>query len=296
MKLVKSVLSASILAAAAQTAVAVEITPYASIRANLVGDAGNEDWSDAYSRAGITASEEFDSIKLTYNFEAKYDPFGDAHNTLEDGRIRQNNIKVSGDFGSLTIGKTWTPFYNVVMYDVGFDRFKSARAGWGDNTVDGYFRIDETLFYSSPDMNGLQIQASVSSSNNNNNRQLAGTYKLNENITLGAGVTTGDSASDKDRGFGIRYNKDEWTLTANYMETDANSDAEFINLYAGYAIDEKNSVSADFTDKTVDNVSSNPYTLAYHHTYNEALNVFVEYYNDDTNNNAYPAIGFNYSF
>ena len=290
MKLVKSVLSASILAAAAQSAVAVEIDPYASLRANVIGDAGNEEWSDAYGRAGITLSEEVNGLNVTYNFEAKYDVTQEADNNLSDGRIRQNNLKIAGDFGSIAIGKTWSPFYNALVWGTGSDRFNGTYSGY--ETPLTLNRRDQTVTYTAPTFNGINLAVAVSDSGSDNHKDIAATYALNDEITLAAGFTNGDSTASKDKGLGIRYTKDQWTMTLNHMEKNDGA-TDYTNAYAGYAIDDNNYVGAHISE--VSNTSaSNPFTLGYTHKYNDDLKVFVEYYDAD-DGNEYPSIGFHYS-
>jgi len=298
MKLVKSVLSASILAAAAQTAVAVEIDPYASLQIMYVDEtyssAGYRDKgiANSYSRAGIKASETLDDLTLNYKFELAVDPTNDADNDFSDSNIRANVISVSGDFGNLAYGKQNISIYNNVVYGVGSDQFYGYYTGF---EALGTTRIDNAVFYSSPEIDGMTISGSFSledSGTYEDNKELSVTYQVNDSIKVAAGVMDGANTAQEDMGLGIQYSKDGLTVNAAYLDKD-NGATEYLNLYAGYSIDDANYIHAHVSD--VDSTTdSTPFTLGFAHKYDASLTVFAEYYDDDSN--GYPQVGIHYNF
>ena len=287
MKLVKSVLSASILAAAAQSAVAVEIDPYAQINVayNDKSYNGGSGWEDTSSRAGIKFSEEINGLSVVYNYELSVDPTNETHNDTSEPNTRINALRVSGDFGTVSVGKDWVPFYNAIVWGVGADRFGGYYSGF--ESVSG-LRQKDTLFYTSPTIDGFQLSASISDQNNGR-KDVALTYKVSDQITVAAAFADGDTAAKKDSGVGISYTKDSLMINLNYMETDA-SNADYTNFYTEYSFDDQNTLRAHISETSS---STNPYTLGFSHQYNDDLNVYIEYYDDETTER--PQIGFSYS-
>ena len=306
MKLVKSVLSASILAAAAQTAVAFETDVSASIRVAYIGGDGHDTapvvgetgWHDAYSNVTFNASEDLGSTKLSYQFSLWADPTGSLDNDMNEKGVRTHFIQLSGDFGAVSFGENWSPFYNAIIWGAGADRFNGYYTGYGVPGFDS--RTTDTVFYSSPDINGLQINASVGTSSTttkhgatqfDDHRELALTYQLNDNIMIAAAMTDGDSDAQKDKGVGISYTKDAITINANYMTTEENGEfysGDYSNLYAQYDINDKTSLRAAIG--SADGYVGGNYTMGASHQYDESIRVFAEYYSDDTGN--YPTVGF----
>jgi len=308
MKLVKSVLSASILAAAAQSAVAVEITPYAGIQVEYqFDDQGGRDSDggidDSYSRVGIKASEEFEGFAVNYKFETGVDATGEGDNKiLDDGTVRVNRIQVTGDFGTIAYGLDWTPFYNEIDWGTGSDRFLGYYSGFQTQYP---IRSSETLFYTSPDLNGLKVSMSYGQDSTScydgtscaNDKELVLTYTVNENLTVVAANTDGDADSQKRNGFGLRYTVDAWTFTLNNQ--DADTGLEHTNAYVGYALSDADYIGAHISESTASdadgNTKTNPFTLGYSHKYNDALTVFAEYYDNDAGGE-YPQVGVHYNF
>lgn len=304
MKLVTSVLCASILAAAAQTAVAIETDVSASIRVAYIGGDGHDatsldtGWHDAYSNVTFNASEDLGSTKLSYQFSLWADPTGNLDNDMNEKGVRTHFIQLSGDFGAVSFGENWSPFYNAIIWGAGADRFNGYYTGYGVPGFDS--RTTDTVFYSSPDFNGLQINASVGTSSTttkhgatqfDDHRELALTYQLNDNIMIATAMTDGDSDAQKDKGVGISYTKDAITINANYMTTEENGasySGDYSNLYAQYDINDQTSLRAAIG--SADGYVGGNYTVGASHQYDESIRVFAEYYSDDTGN--YPTVGF----
>ena len=303
MKLVKSVLSASILAAAAQTAVAVETDVYASIRAEYLAGDGS-DWGfgtgmdDAYSRIGLKVSEELEGLTISYNFEFSVDPTGDMHDAgytekFNSRMIRQNTLTLSGEFGSLAAGEVWSPFYNAITWGTGADRFDGYYTGY--QTVSSS-RIENAIAYNSPTIDGFQVAVLLGAdsatdmhggNSYDSHKDIAITYSVNDEITIAAAMTDGDSDAQKDKGVGISYTKDSLFLSANIESSDeADKDAQ--NLFASYSLTDKTALSGHIgsTDGDYDNAK----TIAISHKYDDQIKVWAQYYSDDTIGDV-PSIG-----
>jgi predicted porin len=300
MKLVKSVLSASILAAAAQSAVAVEITPYAGIQMHYLfedgsswsGDAG---WQDSYSRAGIKFSEDIGNIAVSAKFEYSIDPTGEVDFENTETQRRIGVIKASGDFGTIGYGKDFQPFYNAVVWGTGSDRFLGYNTGWQARFIP---RVSDTFYYTTPDLDGLQIATAFSAddagtyaeADRPNNKEIAATYVINDNFTTALAWSDGDTARQKRTGAGIKYTRENWLATLNFQESDDGN--EYINAYTSYSIDDTNTVHFHLSEDNGNN--TNPFTLGYKYKYDGDLTLFAEYYDDDAGGE-YPSIGFHYN-
>jgi len=306
MKLVKSVLSASILAAASQTAVAVETDVSASIRVAYIGGdghdsapvAGETGWHDAYSNVTFNASEDLGSTKLSYQFSLWADPTGSLDNDMNEKGVRTHFIQLSGDFGAVSYGENWSPFYNAIIWGHGADRFNGYYTGYNVPGFDS--RTTDTVFYSSPNMNGLQISASVGTDATSkkhgerkfeDHREIAVTYQVNDVVSVAAAMTDGAQDEQKDKGIGISYKKDSITLNANYMTTEEGGawySGDYTNLYGQYDVNDKTTLRATIGWADEGYVGDS-YTLGASHQYSDSVRVFAEYYSDDTGN--YPSVG-----
>ena len=300
MKLVKSVLSASILAAAAQTSVAVEITPYAGIQMHYLFEDGSSPsldagWQDSYSRAGVKLSENIGDISVTAKIEYSIDPTGEVDFENTETHRRIGVVKASGDFGTVGYGKDFQPFYNAVVWGTGSDRFYGYNTGWQARYI---ARVSDTFYYTTPDINGLQVATAVSAddagtyaeADRPNNKEIAATYVINDNLTAALAWSDGDTARQKRSGGGLKYTRDNWLTTLNYQESDNGN--EFINAYASYQVDDSNRIHAHISEDNGNN--TNPYTLGYVYSYDSDLSLFAEYYDDDAGGE-YPSIGFHYN-
>ena len=124
------------------------------------------------------------------------------------------------------------------------------------------------------------------------NKELSVTYQVNDSIKVAAGVMDGANTAQEDMGFGIQYSKDGLTVNAAYLDKD-NGATEYLNLYAGYSIDDANYIHAHVSDVDA-TTDSTPFTLGFAHKYDASLTVFAEYYDDDSN--GYPQVGIHYNF
>jgi predicted porin len=155
----KTLIATAIAGAMSFTAVAqaaeVDYDLYGSLRVKAVNVDGSElDIADNSSRIGIKATTELDSgVTALVRFETYANTESGAFGSPTKGRLAY--IGATGDFGTVTAGRQWTPQYlwtssKVDLLDHGSNPTHSyALAG----------RQGNTLAYITPDMGGLQMAA-----------------------------------------------------------------------------------------------------------------------------------------
>ena len=124
---------------------------------------------DDFSRLGVQGSEDLGSgISAIYQYEFGVDvPGGDRY--FYDNRPRWVGLK--GDFGAITLGTQYTPFYNVIGYTDNFESSKSFDYYLGGNTIlnlptlsnkgNAQLRLGSSVVYTTPEWQGLSAQGLV---------------------------------------------------------------------------------------------------------------------------------------
>ena len=120
---------------------------------------------DAYSRAGVKIDYPLESGRSLVgqleipvdaaNFRLR-DPYD------QDEALRIASIGLRGNFGTITYGQQWMPYYNAVAAPV--DRFSSYYSGFATYTV---FRVPRTVAFQTPDLNGFSMAAAYAGSAGN---------------------------------------------------------------------------------------------------------------------------------
>ena len=285
MKLVKSVLTASILAAAVSTATAAEFDIYGSLQP-MIDSEGDRD--NAATQAGIKMSEDLaNGMSLSANYEVDlFDGEFDWDPKSSADEARQANIGISGDFGTVKVGRTNSPSYLAVGYVA--DMFYWYTTG----SMVTNSRQSKSVFYTSPDMDGLNV--SVAFSNSDDKRKDLGiTYTVNENITLGASHVSSDTAANENNGIAMTYTRDALKVMISREDSDA-KDAS--NIFVSYTIDDKTSVAAHYADLDDAGTKTNPWVVAGYRTLTDDLSLWVEYTDYDNGGDAFPAVGLDYRF
>lgn len=249
-------------------------------------------WRDAYSRIGVRASHKLsDSTTALATFELPFDipnkAVQDPWNQSEDIRVAKAGIK--GDFGNLSVGQMWMPYYNAIAYPV--DMFSTYYSGFATYTT---FRKGDTLSYYSPAFGNLSFGAAYSVENgaadNNGDAddriQLTASYGM-DGLTLSAGIDDLGGANDASiLGVSMMYQvSDALYLGAKYEthSSDLNSgygadgDAA-ANICAGYTAG-KNTYKAMLAQ--VDAYGEQIIHLGIDHQYSDSLKFFVEYYSEE---------------
>lgn len=237
---------------------------YGSIRVQLQDTNKDKiEYKDNYSRLGAYGSSEIlEGVKATYNFEFRLFT-DDGSFAGNDQRARLANVGLEGDFGSLLIGKQYSPAWNFTdnAIDIFSDIDESAgctnesagvichtsRYGLYAKDASGkghyieYLRPDRAVTYTTPDMAGFQVSFMAILNNGDVKANAAGTE--NENL-LGYNVAAkyvindftfsasryeltafeGDNEVDS---FQVVYNHGDLSLAAHYQDS---SDLRF---YAG---------------------------------------------------------------
>lgn len=248
---------------------------YGSIRVQLEDtNKGEIEYKDNYSRLGAYGSAEIlDGVKANYNFEFRLFT-DDGSFAGNDQRARLANVGLESDYGSLLIGKQYSPQWNFTtnVVDLFSDIDESAgctneSAGvichtsrYGLYALDAagnghyieYLRPDRAVTYVTPDMKGFQAAFMAIMNNGDVKANQAGTE--NENIvgynvaakyvidqfTVSAGryeltAFEGDHQVDS---YQLVYNHNNLSLAAHYQDS---SDLRFYTGLnpGGEIVDEK---------------------------------------------------------
>jgi len=241
---------------------------------------------DAYSRIGLKVSHSFTpDWSALFQIEVPIDLANKKfrHSWAQDEDIRVFKLKVSGPLGSLSYGRDWTAFYNEVGYPV--DYFSSFYSGFTTYTT---FRLDDSLYYTSPSFNGIQFSALTSKDNGSrdgNRGQYTVSY-TNDTLTLAAGVDDlGGDDSIKILGLATSFNSGPWYLAATYEQFDSDISGD------GWAADGTDTISTLVQYTTgnnvlrmllakVDNFGEFVFHAGWDIHYNDDMTLFFEYYQE----------------
>jgi len=186
----KTVLAVAVAAALATPFVAhADTILYGSARVEL--DYIDEDPVDSYwdvvnsaSRLGVRGSEDLGGgLSAIYQYEFGVD-------MTEGGNFNSNRPKyvgLKGGFGQLTLGTQDTPYYNVAgITDIFNTDFSFGATAWLGGSFNGFrlnptstqdfgegalFRLDNSVYYSTPDFNGFSGQAMLVLNGDKNDTQ-----------------------------------------------------------------------------------------------------------------------------
>lgn len=274
-----------------------ELDPYASLRLQLEyvePDNSPNKFNnyialrDAYSRIGLKLSHSFtNEWSAFFQIEAALDLANMAiHGPWDqDEEIRIFKFGFSSPIGSLWYGRGWLAFYNQIAYPV--DYFSSYYSGFATYTT---FRLDDTLYYTSPEFNGFQFSIASSKDNaltDDNRNQYTLSYDR-DGLKLAAGVDDlGDNNDTKILGASISYEKSAWYLAAKYERfySDLNGNSygadgtDVINALVQYSIG-KNILRMMLAD--VDNYGEFVFHAGWDFQYNKNTKLFFEYYQEQS--------------
>ena len=129
---------------------------YTSIRVRFSSgttDGDNAQIQNSSSRLGVRGSSEMShGLEGFYNYEVGFEP--------ENGSglsTRMAHVGLRGGFGSLAVGTNWTDEYNFVVGNTDIANTGGGNFAYSDSYGKG--RADRSVFYKSPDFNGLQVAA-----------------------------------------------------------------------------------------------------------------------------------------
>ncbi len=133
---------------------------------DVFDNGGEWDMSDELSRLGFRGSEDLgNGLSAIYHYEFGVDSADGPILGGAEKRLAYAGLK--GNWGSVTMGTNWIPYYNAVGEAV--DLF------WGPFTANGYYEVaglgnfeddrsGNLLIYQSPDFGGLHLLGSIKTS------------------------------------------------------------------------------------------------------------------------------------
>ena len=229
---------------------------YGSIRVQLQDTKKDAiEYKDNYSRLGAYGSTEIlDGVKATYNVEFRLFT-DDGSFAGDDDRARLANVGLEGDFGSVLIGKQYSPQWNFTenAIDIFSDIDESAGCTnepsgvvchthrYGLYAVDTagnghyieFLRPDRAVTYMTPDMGGFQAAIMAVTNNGDVKSNAAGDkseslvgynvaakYVIGD-ITVSASRydLTGMVGDNKVDSFQVAYNHQQLSLAARYQDS-----------------------------------------------------------------------------
>lgn len=229
---------------------------YGSIRVQVQDtNKGEIEYKDNYSRLGAYGSKEIlDGVKATYNFEFRLFT-DDGSFAGNDQRARLANVGLEGDFGSVLIGKQYSPHWNFTdnAIDIFSDIDESAGCTneatgvichthrYGLYAVDAagnghymeYLRPDRAVTYMTPEMGGFQLAVMAVMNNGDVKANAAGTesesisgynvaakYTIND-FTFSASrfELSGFQGTNKVDALQLAYNHKDLSLAARYQDS-----------------------------------------------------------------------------
>lgn len=286
---------------------AAELNLYGSLRTQVEmvspDTATDEDYSgfrDAYSRVGASLTHTLENdVKLDAKVEIpidsangkQQDPWDHDSNLSDTAKVRVASVKLSSPkYGTVWAGQDWLPYYNDIAYPV--DYFSSYYSGFATFTT---FRRDQTIAYSSPDMNGVKVN--VAHSRGNGNKQANGdsddrnqatiSYKRGDSkVALGVD-DIGGADNRKVVGVSLAQTLGDFYVGAKYEQHKSDVTDESVyghdgstvaNLYGQYN-QGKHTVKGHVAK--VDNYGEDVFHLGYDYQLNKKTKLFAEYYSEE---------------
>lgn len=185
-------------------------------------DDGTWDVVNNSSRLGVRGFEDLgNGLSAIYQFEFGVD-------VTDGGNLESNRPKLVGlkhdQFGTLSIGTQWTPYYNVAGIT---DVFNSGRT-FGSTAYLGRFRKDNTLNYLSPNWYGFTVESMIQMDGPGGTEDGIDTWDAalryqNGPMFAGLGYTSTEGNDvpvmvNADGTFtdAVRGNRDQWVLGLGY--------------------------------------------------------------------------------
>jgi predicted porin len=249
-------------------------------------------WRDAYSRFGFNATHPLsDSLTVIGRLELPLDlPNKAVQNPWDQEEdIYIGKMDIKGNFGYLSIGRIWLPYYNAII--VPFNNFSSYYSGF---TTYSAFRKSDTIAYYSPSFGGFSGALGYSQNNGatksngdtDDRRQVTLSFNFCD-ITLAGGLDDLGGAGDSTiLGTTLIWQAtDRLYIAAKYEQYHSNfkygygADGDHaMNLYAAYTLG-KNTFKV--TRAEVEGFGETILHLGWDHQYQNDLKFFIEYYSEE---------------
>jgi predicted porin len=239
-------------AVAAPLAAQAEVTLYGRVileQAYEDFDDGDKDdqWDvkSGTSRFGFKGTE-----KLGDNLEAffRYEFFVQADRANIGDNNRLSFAGLRGGWGSIALGRQWTPFYDVIGAQT--DIMEGSRGSQAYDRVSGFYRVSKSVRYDSPSLAGVQFSAMYITSSDDDAdsnsvfQPQIGTNGQSNDVAVCAGgmdANANDGECDGKKGvdwynLALSYTNGGLLLGASWAEktNDNNDDYEFWGVSAGY--------------------------------------------------------------
>ncbi|WP_275100448.1 porin [Sedimenticola hydrogenitrophicus] len=290
----KKLLTIAIAAAiAAPMAVSADTTIYGRINTAVVhGSTGAGDEWDVEgnaSRFGVKGSEDLgNGLKAIFQYEWGVDS---ADSGDFSGRLAYAGL--TGGFGTVALGRQWTPYYGSVDKT---DIFQVV--GINDHYL-GVTRVGNTLAYVSPDFNGLSAKVALimadetpfSLSSPNTGEDGIDVYNVsvdynNGPLSVGVSYLGFEGALDSELvGIGAKYNFGNFAIIGQYEDFSAPVSALDSDSWglAAEAYFGNNTVRAMFGQAEVAGVDFDTWAVGVEHAFSKRTRVFAEYEDSELN-------------
>ncbi len=277
-----------------------EISFYGSLRpmVEFAEHDNGDNVKDALSRIGVQGARKIDDQFTAF---AKYElpvdvPNGQLGAVTEGGEdVRQSYVGLSGDFGSIQVGRFWSAIYNSIGYASDQLWWNSAPVYY---TLDGVdLRIGGAVMYTSPEVNGVKFSAVHS--NEIEQSQFSVTFNATEKLRFD--VAYAEGRDDDLLGLAAYYTSDNYFINGTYMDReDAGKGTDLVGgIYQG-----KNTYRlgfSSFQDDADANDDFDAVILGYQYNLVPAVKLWVEvmawegslFGNEDSNQFN---VGMNYDF
>ncbi|MDB5917355.1 MAG: porin [Massilia sp.] len=245
------------------------------------------------SRFGFRGTEDLgNGLKAMFNVEAGYAIDTGAGDAALFGR--RSVVGLQGGFGSVTIGREYTPIAAVgAATDIlGQGFYGSNLSSFNANRLTR--RISNSVNYKSAPVSGFTGSAAYSAGEaatgpSGNLKGVALEYASGP-VYVGAGyhvLTRLASGDDKEYAVGAGYKAGDLEFKANYMVGDQagpNNKFEQVNLGASMAFGPSKAFVNLQQNRTANGAKGNAFTLAYSYSLSKRTNLYASYASLDNNN------------
>jgi predicted porin len=289
----KKLLSLAIAAAMVAPAVAMaDTTIYGRINTQLVnGTSGDDTWDveDNASRFGVKGSEDLgNGMKAIFQYEWAVDSentgdIGETAATYIGAPGRLAYVGLTGGFGTVAIGRQWTPYYGSV------DKTDIMQTNSMNDHYIGTARIDNALAYVSPNFGGftakLALVISDESTFSDKGEDGVDIYNLsldynNGPLSVGFSYLSMEGTADTDQwGLAAKYNFGNFALIGQYEDKDNGDDAWGLGAEAYFG---NNTVRGVIGEKDGSSDYDN-WAIGFEHAFSKRTRVFVEYEDSESN-------------
>jgi predicted porin len=279
---------------------AAETTLYGRMSSAVV--LGDDDTDDAWdvatgtTRIGVKGGEDLGGgLKAIFQAEWAFSS-SEGGSTADGLKNRLAYVGLSGGFGTVAIGRQWTPYYGAVDKT---DIFENATSTAGANDYySGVFRTGNALAYVSPNFNGFQgklaliMDRATGLADSDGVDAYNGSIEYNNGpISVGASILKYDNDIDLNDQWGIAasYNFGMFKVIAQYEDIDESNvtDADEADAWAiaGEAYFGNNTLKLVYGQMDPeDGDELDVWAIGLHHNFSKATKAYVEYADKDDDN------------